>query len=44
VLVVAHGGPLRAVLLHCGADRESPIGNCDVICVTVERGRMAHNL
>jgi broad specificity phosphatase PhoE len=42
VLVVAHGGPLRAVLLHCGADRGGPIGNCDVIRVTVEHGRIDH--
>lgn len=42
VLVVAHGGPLRAVLLHCGADREGPIGNCEVIRLTVERGRIVH--
>ena len=42
VLVVAHGGPLRAVLLHCGADREGPIENCDVIRITVECGRIAH--
>lgn len=42
LLVVAHGGPLRAVLLHCGADREGPIGNCDVVRVTVEGSRIAH--
>jgi broad specificity phosphatase PhoE len=42
VLAVAHGGPLRAVLLHCDAHRESPIGNCDVIRITVDRGRIAH--
>jgi broad specificity phosphatase PhoE len=41
VLVVAHGGPLRAVLLHCGADRDGPIGNCEVIRIAVERGRIA---
>jgi probable phosphoglycerate mutase len=42
VLAVAHGGPLRAVLLHCDADRDGPIGNCDVIRITVDRGRIAH--
>ena len=43
VLVVAHGGPLRAVLLHCGAEREGPIGNCDVIRVTVGDGRIEYD-
>ncbi len=42
VLVVSHGGPLRAVLLHCEADRNGPIGNCDVIRLTVEEGRIIH--
>lgn len=36
VVVVSHGGPLRAVLLLCGADRDGPIGNCDVIRVAVD--------
>jgi broad specificity phosphatase PhoE len=38
VLVVAHGGPLRAVLLHCASDRDGPIGNCDVIRIEVDDG------
>ncbi len=42
VLVVSHGGPLRAVLRHCGADREAPIENCDVIRVRVGHGRIGH--
>lgn len=42
VLVVGHGGPLRAVLLHCGAGRDGPIGNCDVIRVSVEGERILH--
>jgi probable phosphoglycerate mutase len=42
VLVVSHGGPLRAVLLHCAADRDAPIENCDVIRVTVGDGRLGH--
>ncbi len=31
ILVVAHGGPLRAVLVHCGADSEHRIANCHVV-------------
>jgi broad specificity phosphatase PhoE len=42
VLAVAHGGPLRAVLIHCDADREGPIGNCDVFRITVDPGRITH--
>lgn len=42
VLVVTHGGPLRAVLRHCGADVRRTIENCDVIAVTVDEGRFAH--
>ncbi len=42
VLVVSHGGPLRAVLLHCEADRNGPIGNCDAIRLSVEEGRITH--
>jgi probable phosphoglycerate mutase len=42
VLAVSHGGPLRAVLLHCGAERDGPIGNCDVVRVTVGDGRIGY--
>lgn len=42
VLVVSHGGPLRAVLLRCGVDRDGPIGNCDVIRVAVEDAHFRH--
>ena len=42
VLVVTHGGPLRAVLRHCGAKVPRPIENCHVIAVTVEEGRFTH--
>jgi len=38
VLVVTHGGPLRAVLRRGGSDREGPIGNGDVIQITVAGG------
>lgn len=40
VLVVAHGGPLRAVRLRCKSDREGPIGNCEVLRVEVEDGAL----
>jgi broad specificity phosphatase PhoE len=31
VLVVSHGGPLRAVLRHCGVDGVERIDNCHVV-------------
>ena len=31
VLVVTHGGPLRAVLRTCGGDASGPIANCHVV-------------
>jgi broad specificity phosphatase PhoE len=31
VLVVSHGGPLRAVLRHCGADTVDRVANCHVL-------------
>jgi len=31
VVVVSHGGPLRAVLVHCGVDGDEWIGNCHVV-------------
>jgi broad specificity phosphatase PhoE len=40
VLVVSHGGPLRAILLHCGADGTSAIGNCHVVRVEAEGGNL----
>ena len=36
VLVVAHGGPLGAVLAHCDAAHRGPVGNCHVAAVEVE--------
>ena len=30
VLVVTHGGPVRAMLAHCAADGAGPIANCQV--------------
>jgi broad specificity phosphatase PhoE len=38
VLVVAHGGPVRSVLIHCESAREGRIANCDVVRVEIERG------
>lgn len=31
VLVVSHGGPLRAVLRHCGSDSVDRIANCHIL-------------
>ena len=39
VLVITHGGPMRAVLRHCGSD-DGRIGNCEVVGVVVENGTM----
>lgn len=38
VLAVAHGGPMRTVLIRTGADDGRPLDNCAVIRVTVEGG------
>ncbi len=40
VLVVSHGGPLRAILLQCGTDGTSAIGNCHVVRVEAEGGKL----
>ena len=40
VLVVAHGGPVRAALLHCNAPLEGSIGNCHVVRIEVEEGSL----
>ncbi len=40
VLVVSHGGPLRAVLVHCGVDGTGPIENCRVVRVELSDGVM----
>jgi broad specificity phosphatase PhoE len=40
VLVVSHGGPLRAVLRSCSADGDGPIPNCHVLRLAVEDGEM----
>ena len=38
VLVISHGGPLRAVRLHCSASTDGPIENCHVARLEVEGG------
>jgi broad specificity phosphatase PhoE len=38
VLVVSHGGPLRAVLTHCGIDGVARIENCHVVRVELQDG------
>jgi uncharacterized phosphatase len=38
VLVVSHGGPLRAVLTHCGIDGVGRIENCHVVRVEIVGG------
>jgi broad specificity phosphatase PhoE len=38
VLVVSHGGPLRAVLRHCGIDGVGRIENCHVVRVELRDG------
>jgi uncharacterized phosphatase len=38
VLVVSHGGPLRAVLTHCGIDGVGRIENCRVVRVEIVDG------
>jgi len=40
VLVVSHGGPLRAVVTHCGIDGIARIGNCHVIRVEFRDGAL----
>jgi uncharacterized phosphatase len=36
VLVVSHGGPLRSVLTHCGADGVGRIDNCHVVRIEID--------
>ena len=38
VLVVSHGGPLRAVLAQCGVDGVEAIANCHVLRIEIEGG------
>ncbi|HET7046509.1 MAG TPA: histidine phosphatase family protein [Gaiellaceae bacterium] len=38
VLVVSHGGPIRAALRHCSAAAERPIVNCHVTRLAAESG------
>ena len=38
VLVVSHGGPLRAVLRHCGVDGVGRIENCQIVRIEIAGG------
>jgi broad specificity phosphatase PhoE len=38
VLVVAHGGPVRAVLTHCGLEDAGFIENCHVVRIEIDGG------
>jgi broad specificity phosphatase PhoE len=40
VLVVSHGGPLRAVLRRCGSDGAGSIGNCHVVRIAAAEGSL----
>jgi broad specificity phosphatase PhoE len=40
VLVVSHGGPLRAVLRHCGGDGVDRIDNCHVVRLEAGGGNL----
>jgi broad specificity phosphatase PhoE len=39
VLVVTHGGPVRALLVESGLDGRGPIGNCSLYEVRLQDGR-----
>jgi broad specificity phosphatase PhoE len=39
VLIVTHGGPVRALLVESGLDRRGPIGNCSLYEVRLRDGR-----
>jgi broad specificity phosphatase PhoE len=41
VVVVSHGGPMRAALTHSGREALGPIANCDLVRLTVSDGRLA---
>ena len=40
VLVVSHGGPLRAILRHCAAAANGHIANCHVARIGVQDGEL----
>jgi broad specificity phosphatase PhoE len=41
VLVVTHGGPMRALLRHCGQEEGAAIGNCETVAlVTLDDGSL----
>lgn len=41
VLVVTHGGPLRAMLRHCALDGSGPIANCHLARIAFRSGEFA---
>ncbi|MBA2742165.1 MAG: histidine phosphatase family protein [Actinobacteria bacterium] len=41
VLVVTHGGPLRAMLAHCALDGAGPIANCHVLRLAFRDGEFS---
>ncbi|MGH3064744.1 MAG: histidine phosphatase family protein [Gaiellaceae bacterium] len=41
VVVVTHGGPLRAMLTHCAMDADGPIANCHVARLAFRNGEFA---
>jgi broad specificity phosphatase PhoE len=38
VLVVAHGGPVRAVRAHCKSRRNGPVANCELLRLEIQDG------
>ena len=38
VLVVTHGGPLRAMLRRCASDHDGPLANCHAVRIAIEDG------
>ncbi len=41
VLVVSHGGPLRAVRAHCAVNGDGPFENCHVVRLEIEDGDLS---
>ena len=41
VLVVSHGGPLRAILRHCAAGGDGHIANCHVARIGIQNGALS---
>jgi len=41
VLVVSHGGPLRAIIRHCAAGGDGHIANCHVARIGIQNGALS---